>query len=109
MLNGLSTHSLNTPPSPDRVSAISPMAQLRAGNYTTPTFLIHGEEDEIVPFHTAVLFAEALKEYGVKGGLLAVKGAKHIHDLRLKPGAERWQREVAPGYEFLLDILSDST
>lgn len=109
MLNGLSPDFLNTPPSPERVAAISPMAQLRAGRYTTPTFLIHGEKDEIVPFHTAVKFADALKGYGVKGGLLAVKGAKHIHDLPLRPGTERWQQEVAPGYEFLFSTVDEET
>jgi dipeptidyl aminopeptidase/acylaminoacyl peptidase len=109
MLNGLSPDFLNTPPSPERVAAISPMAQLRAGRFTTPTFLVHGEKDEIVPFHTAVKFADALKGYGVKGGLLAVKGAKHIHDLSLRPGTERWQQEVAPGYDFLFSTLDERT
>ena len=105
MLNGLSTNALTLPPEPDRVAYISPMAHVRTGRYTTPTFLIHGEKDEIVPFHTAVKFADALQCHNVKGGLLTVKGARHIHDLQLRPGMERWQQEVAPGYEFLFDVL----
>ncbi|MCJ1359582.1 MAG: hypothetical protein MMC33_009584 [Icmadophila ericetorum] len=107
MLNGISNLELwHKQPDPKRVAAISPLAQLCAGRYNTPTFLIHGTKDEIVPFHTAEKFAEALKAHGVRSSLLAVKGVKHIHDLQLMPGTQRWQREVAPGYEFLLDILS---
>ena len=83
------------------------MAHLRSGSYTTPTFLIHGERDEVVPFHTAVKFADALDKCKVTGGLLAVKGVKHIHDMSLRPGMERWQKEVAPGYNFLLQVLRE--
>lgn len=77
------------------------MAQLRSGKYTTPTFLIHGERDEVVPFHTAVKFADALNEYKLRGELLAVKGVKRIHDLSLRPGMDRWDKEVVTGYDFL--------
>lgn len=105
MLNGIQTDkaagSWHEPPDPRRVAAISPMAQLRAGKYTTPTFLIHGEKDEIVPFSTAVKFAAALKGYGVRSGFLPVKGEKHIHDLTLKPGTAKWDSQVGPGYAFL--------
>lgn len=111
MLNGLSSDLSKTFTKPDakRVAAISPMAQLRMGKYTTPTFLIHGDKDEVVPFHTAVRFADALTDHGVHGGLLAVKGVKHIHDMSLRPGMERWQREVAPGYDFLFQALGRRT
>ena len=106
MLNGISDlEAWHKQPDAKRVAAISPMAQLRAGTYTTPTFLIHGENDEIVPYHTAVKFASALRARGVRSGFLEVKGAKHIHDLTLMPGTERWERQVAPGYEFLFEAL----
>lgn len=105
MLNGLQTDkagSWHEPPDPKRVAAISPMAQLRAGKYTTPTFMIHSDKDEIVPFQTAVKFVAALKEHGIKSGFLPVKGERHIHDLTLKPGAAKWDSQVGPGYAFLL-------
>lgn len=105
MLNGIQTDDAGNwrePPDPKRVAAISPMAQLRAGKYTTPTFMIHSDKDEIVPFHTAVKFVAALKEHGVKSGFLPVKGERHIHDLNLKPGAAKWDSQVEPGYAFLL-------
>ncbi|RAK96953.1 ketoacyl-synt-domain-containing protein [Aspergillus ibericus CBS 121593] len=92
-------------PDAKRAAAISPLAQVRAGYYRTPTFLIIGEEDEIVPFHSAVEFANALQEQGVKSGFLPIPGARHIHDLSLMPGDEEWERGVAPGYRFLFEQM----
>ncbi|MCJ1282148.1 hypothetical protein MMC26_001471 [Xylographa opegraphella] len=95
----------STPPPAPLVASISPLAQLRRGTYTTPTFLIHGTEDEIVPFQTAVAFAHALRENGVRGGLAEVKGQRHIHDLKLKEGDAGWEEGVGVGYHFLLEEL----
>ena len=92
-------------PPPHLISAISPTSQVRLGNYTTPTFLIHGTEDEIVPYHTAVAFSEAMREKGLRGGLAEVKGAKHIHDLTLKRGDEKFAESVEVGYKFLFKEL----
>ncbi|QSZ37813.1 hypothetical protein DSL72_008913 [Monilinia vaccinii-corymbosi] len=108
MLNGISDDNWQRKPDPSRIAAISPMAQLRSGRYNTPTFLIHGENDEIVPYHAAKAFTTALREYGVPSGFLGVPGVKHIHDLGLKPGMEEWKQGVEPGYEFLFEILSRS-
>ncbi|ESZ91464.1 BcPKS16, polyketide synthase [Sclerotinia borealis F-4128] len=106
MLNGISDDDWRRKPDPERVAAINPMAQLRSGKYTTPTFLIHGENDEIVPYYTAKNFATALREHGVRCGFLGVPGVKHIHDLSLRPGMEQWKQSVEPGYNFLFEILS---
>lgn len=110
LLNGLpSLSSVENPmlmaPSADRIAAISPLFQVRAGNYSTPTFIIHGDRDEIVPFYTAERFAKALRVAGVESGFLPVKQARHIHDLKLKPGQKEWEESVAPGYDFLINIL----
>ncbi|KAF7886672.1 uncharacterized protein EAF02_003319 [Botrytis sinoallii] len=106
MLNGISDDDWCRKPDPERVAFISPMAQLRSGIYTTPTFLIHGEDDEIVPFNASKKFVTALKEHGVRSGFLGVSCAKHIHDLNLRPGMEQWRQGVEPGYDFLFEILS---
>ncbi|KAL8941751.1 MAG: hypothetical protein Q9211_001697, partial [Gyalolechia sp. 1 TL-2023] len=107
LLNGLPSGSQDAfrAPDPSRVAAISPMAHLRTGAYVTPTFLINGTMDEIVPFHTAQAFAEMMTEKGVRGGLLVVEKARHIHDLKLKPNTAGWKEEVEPGYEFLFREL----
>ncbi|KAK3167719.1 hypothetical protein OEA41_010847 [Lepraria neglecta] len=95
----------STPPSAPLIASISPLAHLRRGTYTTPTFLIHGTEDEIVPFQTAVAFAGVLREKGVRGGLAEVKGKRHIHDLKLREGEVGWEEGVGVGYRFLLEEL----
>ena len=47
-----------------------------------------------------------LRQQGVRCGLLAVKGAKHIYDLNLKPGVKGWEEHVKPGFDFLFDVVS---
>jgi acetyl esterase/lipase len=92
-------------PEPECVAAISPLAQVQKGNYHTPTFVIIGDEDEIVPFHTSVDFVNALSRQGVKSGFIPVPGQRHIYDLALSPGMAKWDDWVAPGYHFLFEIL----
>ncbi|KAL7916732.1 putative polyketide synthase [Trichoderma velutinum] len=92
-------------PDPERVAAISPLAQVQKGNYRTPTFIIIGDEDEIVPFHTSMNFVDALKKQGIKNGFIPIAGQRHIYDLALTPGMAKWEDWVAPGYKFLFDIL----
>jgi acetyl esterase/lipase len=43
-----------------------------------PFLLVHGTEDEIVPFAEAAGFAEALRALGVRCDLLPVEGAGHV-------------------------------
>ncbi|RAL60849.1 hypothetical protein DID88_010174 [Monilinia fructigena] len=102
MLNGISDNNWHRKPDPTRVAAISPMAQLRSGRYNIPTYLIHGENDEIVPYHAAKSFVAALREYGVRCGFLGIPGVKHLHDLDLKQGMQEWKQGVEPGYDFLI-------
>ncbi|KAI9811990.1 MAG: Type I Iterative PKS [Pycnora praestabilis] len=90
---------------PDRVAAISPLAQVRKGTYKVPTFIVHGDQDEIVPVNMSREFEGALKEKGIRTELLVVKGKGHIFDLFYRPGREGWDQEVVPGYEFLVDVL----
>ncbi|KAK8079489.1 hypothetical protein PG997_007307 [Apiospora hydei] len=51
-------------PSPDRIAAISPLAQLQAGKYDVPTFIVHGSGDEVAPFAAAERSAPRTKSAG---------------------------------------------
>ena len=93
------------PPTEDKVAAADSMARVRNGKYTTPTYLIHGDEDEIIPYKETVAFFDALQASGVESELLKVLGAKHLFDLQSKPGSREWEDGVGPGYEFLLRKL----
>ncbi|KFA74445.1 hypothetical protein S40288_08906 [Stachybotrys chartarum IBT 40288] len=92
--------------SSDRIAAINPMAKVRDGSYTTPTFVVHGTRDEIVPYAMAADFVQTCRGRGVECGFLTIPGARHIHDLNLEPGTVAWEAEVAPAYEFLLSKLA---
>ena len=84
-----------------QIMDISPLAQIRAGKYHVPTFILHGTEDDVVPVSQSVEFESALREQGVASGVLVVEGKKHLYDLFLKPGTEEWERFVLPGYDFI--------
>lgn len=84
-----------------QVVEISPLAQIRAGKYHVPTFILHGTEDDVVPVSQSVEFEHALREQGVASGALVLEGKKHLYDLFVKPGTEEWERCVVPGYDFL--------
>ncbi|KAK8051164.1 hypothetical protein PG993_002549 [Apiospora rasikravindrae] len=113
ILKGASRTLSLEPPSPDRIAAISPLAQLRAGNYVVPTFIVHGSEDEVAPFADAERFvAEMRRRTGgderLRHGFLPLQGARHLFDLKLKEGSREWEEMVAPGYRFLLEVLGMS-
>lgn len=104
MLHGLHDDWEN-PPSEEKVTAADPMARVRNGEYATPTYLIHGDEDEIIPCRETMAFFDALQARGIESELLKVPGAKHLFDLQSKPGSREWEEGVGPGYEFLLRKL----
>ncbi len=92
-------------PSQSQLDSINPLSQLRRGNYNTPTFIIHGSEDEIIPLGQSIAFNDTMVERGLESGILIVEGAKHIHDLGVGEGSEMWNKGVGPGYDFLLKHL----
>ncbi|TVY40548.1 3-methylorcinaldehyde synthase, partial [Lachnellula occidentalis] len=96
-------------PSPAQAASISPLAQIRAGAYDTPTFIIHGTCDQIAPFAGAERFVGELRERGIRHGFLPLEGVDHMHDLRLRPGSGEWDAQVGPGYQFLFDVVRRHT
>ncbi|KAL2257749.1 hypothetical protein VTK26DRAFT_9223 [Humicola hyalothermophila] len=104
--NNNNNNNWATPPAADKVAYISPLAHVRDGSYATPTYLVHGTQDEIVPYRTAVRFAGECRDKGVECGLLTVPGARHIHDLEARTGTIAWEEGVAGGYEFLVAKLN---
>ena len=90
---------------PEEIQAISPLAQVRMGRYRTPTCIVHGDDDEVVPCGMSKEFGEILGSAGVPSEVIASPGAKHMHDLLLKPGKPGWEEIVVPAYNFLLHHL----
>ncbi|CZR52558.1 related to polyketide synthase [Phialocephala subalpina] len=91
-------------PSSDKVIPCSPIAQIRNGNYKTPTFFVHGTNDELIPWQQTKRTFEELKGKGVQTELVLVKGAPHVCDLSSEAESEGW-KAVVRGYEFLYSFV----
>lgn len=49
-----------------------------------PTLLVHGKEDDVVPFNSSVDFVKKLKKYNIPNNFYVHKSAGHSFDTRLK-------------------------
>lgn len=106
LLNGIDKYATSVSSvTEEQIMTISPLAHVRDGSYRVPTFIIHGEYDEVVPVQLGVDFIGELKEQGVDAVVLVVKGAKHIFDGGLKDGSRGWENWIEPGYRFLMNNL----
>ncbi|KAJ6174552.1 hypothetical protein N7485_005289 [Penicillium canescens] len=106
LLNGF-TGSLNRLllPTTIQIQSLSPLAHVRDGSYRTPTYIIHGEKDEVVPCQMSVTFIKEMKARGLDGEVQVVPRRRHIFDLTLKPGDAQWKKWIEPGYQFLFEHL----
>ncbi|RDA88879.1 hypothetical protein CP532_5399 [Ophiocordyceps camponoti-leonardi (nom. inval.)] len=107
LINGLQrsgSNNVTTPPSPsvEQVRDVSPLAQIRAGRYKTPTFLIHGDRDDLVPCQASRRTYEALLEMGVTADLVVLEDGLHLFDVFLSSKRNGDCVEaIKRGYEFL--------
>ncbi|KAL3440360.1 hypothetical protein BJX65DRAFT_314881 [Aspergillus insuetus] len=88
----------------EEIQRVSPYAQIKKGNYHTPTFIIHGTEDDLIPWTQSMRTIEALKARGVKADILAPQGKIHLFDMYRDPDGSSWE-VVKKGYEFLVDVV----
>lgn len=105
LLNGLDKTTREEPPAPavNDIKAVSTLAQVRAGNYKTPTFIIHPRDDDLIPWQQAERTWQALRAVQVDAELRILEGVPHLFDLMsLKSRRnEVAGRAVVEGYEFL--------
>lgn len=95
---------------------ISPLSQIRRGNYDTPTYLLHGKADDLVPWRQALDTHDALIAMGVQSGIEILEGQGHLFDCFLTNadrndrkegnGSGEWEA-VKRGYEFLFERVLD--
>jgi acetyl esterase/lipase len=91
-------------PSREEIILISPYAQILRGSYCTPTFLIHGTEDDLIPWQQTQKVYDALVSKGIRAGSAVVEGAEHLFDLYPDPDEKGW-KAVQEGYGFLSSCL----
>ncbi|RYO80319.1 hypothetical protein DL764_009910 [Monosporascus ibericus] len=109
LLNGLDKKARAQPtttaaPDPERVAAASPLAQVRRGNYTTPTFLIHPRGDDLIPWQQAERTWGAMQASGTEAELRILEDMPHLFDI--VPGHrsnEMAAEAVQEGYRIKLD------
>ncbi|KAK7927489.1 polyketide synthase [Apiospora marii] len=87
-------------PSVEEIRRCSPLAQVRAGNYATPTFMIHGTADDLIPYTQSMRTVEAMRGRGVEARLVVVPDAPHVCDMSNDPGSAGW-KAVLEAYKWL--------
>ncbi|KAF5855864.1 hypothetical protein ETB97_008293 [Aspergillus alliaceus] len=104
LLGGLHKDRREEPqmPGKEEIVAVSPLAQIRRGAYTVPTFIIHPRDDDLIPWQQAQRTYEALTDRGIDSQLRIVEDAPHLFDLyREYQQRESLQGVIREGYEFL--------
>ena len=102
---GQNYHALPQPAA-ERIVAASPRAQIIRGVYRTPTCLVHGTKDDLIPWRQSEGTAQALRERGVDARCEVVDGAVHLFDLYRGgdvDGRGSGAEAVRRGYEFLFE------
>lgn len=93
-------------PTQAQIQAVSPLAQIRQGNYRVPTFIIHGTKDDLIPWQQAARTYDALKEQGVSAELRILDGTVHLFDMyKSFEGDEMARRAVDEAYQMLVDQI----
>ena len=104
--SGLSVKNWNALPQPTLEEIIScrPVIQIVCGNYQTPTFIIHGTNNDLILWEQSQGTFNALLSMGVEASLVLVEGALYICNLSSNPALEGW-KAVLKGYEFLSNYV----
>ena len=97
-------HSLPQPPLEDIVR-ISPYAQVVQGNYMSPTHIVFGTDDDLIPWQQAQETVDAMHEAGIDAGFTLLEGEPHLFDLFRDPNGARWE-SIQPAYRFLFERVA---
>ena len=97
---------LKQPPIEDIVQA-SPYAQIVRGNYKSPTHIVFGTNDDLIPWQQPQRTVGALQDKGIESGLTLAEGEPHLFDLYRDGDGRRWGY-VVEGYRFLLGRIGRS-
>lgn len=89
-------------PGDEQIAPISPLAQVQRNTYRTPTYLIHGTRDDLIPWQQSQEFRDALQAKGVQAELGVVEGGVHLFYLYRAPDGRGWE-SVRKGYEFCFE------
>ncbi|PYI34926.1 ketoacyl-synt-domain-containing protein [Aspergillus indologenus CBS 114.80] len=91
------------PPPTDRIRQFSPYAGASTGRHLSPTYLLHGKRDQLVPWTQALRMHEALQEHGIETELVTPEDGLHLFDLGA--GGVALDRMVEEAYRWLAYFL----
>lgn len=100
-------NSLPQPPV-EEIRRCSPLAQMKSGNYTTPTFMVHGMADDLIPYEQSLRTVDEMRARGIEARLVLVPGAPHICDTSSDLESAGWQA-VLKAYRWLAVQLQSSS
>ncbi len=75
-------------PSPETLELYSNEKQITAN--TPPTFLVHAEDDDVVPVQNSILFYDALVQHKVKGEMHIFQSGGHGFGLNNPKSKDKW-------------------
>lgn len=104
LLNGLDKKTRQKPETPTKIQimSVSPLAQIRAGNYATPTFIIHPRDDDLIPWQQAERTGQALQDQHIDAEVRIIEGVPHLFDVNgFRKRNKAAEQAVLDGYEFL--------
>ncbi len=88
-------------PSSEEIAAINPYDQILRGNYRTPTYLIHGTEDDLIPWQQSKKVHDALVDRGVPAGISVLEGGQHYFDTFTNDSLGGGWNAIMEGFNFL--------
>ena len=107
--NATETDAVELLPDPTaaQVQAISPLAQIQMGNYCVPTFIVHGGQDDLIPWQQAARTYDALIAQGVPAQIRILDNAPHLFDIyKSSKNDPDVQNIISEAYEMLARSVS---
>ena len=89
-------------PTENEVKAASPLAQIRNGHYQSPTFLIHGTQDDLIPYEQSIRTYRELVAKGITAEIRVLENELHLFDIYPEYSRNlKALKTVEDGYNFL--------
>ena len=91
-------------PSAEQISRFSPLAHIMKNEIQSPVYLVHGTEDDLIPWQQSQRTYEALIAAGVDAGISVLDGQPHLFDLFSDGDGKKWER-IIEAFDFVFRHL----
>ncbi|ORX93610.1 Alpha/Beta hydrolase protein [Clohesyomyces aquaticus] len=91
-------------PLEEEITRFGPYAQIVSGAAQSPTYIVHGTKDDLIPWQQSVRTYEALQNAGIASNITILQDQPHLFNLFSDVTGENWQA-VEKAYEFVLQRL----